>query len=683
MINKFLITALLMMGCFFAQAQESGKSKATPKNQEKSVTKRQGVELWNCSNINTPRSEFAPAFYQYGIVFSSSEKQGVVDNKTGEPFFQLYYAETDRNHIPMPSNLYSLEANSAYHEGGSTFSKRGNMMYYSSNNQEHGLSVSDKKGVTRMKIYEAERGVRDWENKKELPFNSDKYTCFHPSLSADGRYLYFSSDMPGGYGGFDLYMAEKKGNTWNKPANLGPKINGQEDEAFPFIHESGVLFFASKGFNGLGDFDIFKVDMNKTATIPQNLGEPFNSKAADLALILNSDGDVGYLTSNRDGGFGKDDIYMFKSEKRLTTETFMLNGLITVKEQGNNERLEGTAVRIFEKNGEGFLVGSQYYDVKMSTSAAGGMAIESVRKAAEQLSKPERITTSNGEAKYDFKNDREYLLLFSKEGYETKELIYNTYEKAQGLVFVDVLMNKLVKPRYKGLVLSEKFNTTIPNATINITNTATQKTEKVRTNANGEFEFSPEPNANYSVSLEKEGYKAGAENLVIGTDVSKTIEKSFRLTPIEPEVVAKPISTGTVIVLEKIYYDFNKSIIRQGAAQELEALVNLMNQYKTMEIELVSHTDTRGNSDYNQRLSEQRAIAAKNYLVTRGITEQRIVAKGAGESQVRNQCIDGVPCNEEEHQYNRRTEVKITSINETAVKVQYGDKGPEVINGKN
>jgi outer membrane protein OmpA-like peptidoglycan-associated protein len=108
-----------------------------------------------------------------------------------------------------------------------------------------------------------------------------------------------------------------------------------------------------------------------------------------------------------------------------------------------------------------------------------------------------------------------------------------------------------------------------------------------------------------------------------------------------------------------------------------------MNQYKTMEIELVSHTDTRGNSDYNQRLSDQRAVSAKNYLTARGIAEQRIVAKGAGESQVRNQCLDGVPCSEEEHQYNRRTEVKITSINETAVKVQYGDKGPEVINGKN
>jgi hypothetical protein len=108
-------------------AQEAGKSKSSTKNYEKSADKRQGVELWNCSNINTPRTDFAPSFYQYGIVYASSEKNGVIDTKTGEPYFQLFYAETDRNHIPMSFRPYSLEANSQYHEGGVTFSKKGNM----------------------------------------------------------------------------------------------------------------------------------------------------------------------------------------------------------------------------------------------------------------------------------------------------------------------------------------------------------------------------------------------------------------------------------------------------------------------------------------------------------------------------------------------------------------------------
>ena len=124
-------------------------------------------------------------------------------------------------------------------------------------------------------------------------------------------------------------------------------------------------------------------------------------------------------------------------------------------------------------------------------------------------------------------------------------------------------------------------------------------------------------------------------------------------------------------------------IIRQGAAQELDALVSLMQQYPSMEVELASHTDSRGKSEYNQKLSAARAESAKGYLMARGISGGRITARGAGESQLRNRCVDGVNCSEEEHQYNRRTEVRITKIDETAVKVQYGDKGPEVINGKN
>lgn len=682
-MNKVLITVFLSSISLFVQAQESGKSKSSTKNYEKSADKRQGVELWNCSSINTPRTEFAPAFYQYGLVFASSEKNGPIDEKTGEPYFQLYYAETDRNHIPMSPRSYSLEANSPFHEGGVTFGKRGNVMYFSSNNHQNGYSVADKKGVTRMKIYEAERGTRDWENIIELPFNNDKYTCFHPTLSADGRTLYFASDMPGGFGGFDLYSVEKKGNSWSKPTNLGAKVNTESDEAFPYIHDSGILFYASKGLKGLGGFDIYKIDLNKTGISPKNLGEPFNSNADDFGLILNTDGDVGYLASNRDGGFGKDDIYLFKSEKRLTAETISINSLISVKEANTDNRIEGAAIRIFEKNSQGFLVGANYYDVNITTAANGkDIKLETVRKAAEQLGAPDRMTTSNGEAQYEMKNDREYLVLISKDGYETKELIYNTFDKANGLAFIDVVLSKLAKPQFKAMVTSEKYNTAIPNALVKITNTATQKVEIYHTNNNGLFNFIPELNNSYSITVEKDGYKSITESLNIGTDASK-LEKNFSLIPIEPTVVNKPIEQGTVIVLDKIYYDFDKAFIRQGAASELDGLASLMNQYQSMEVELVAHTDSRGNSEYNQKLSEQRAISAKNYLITKGITETRIKTRGAGESQLRNQCVDGVNCSEEQHQYNRRTEVKVTAINEKAVKVQYQDNGPEVINGKN
>jgi outer membrane protein OmpA-like peptidoglycan-associated protein len=688
MLSRVVIFLVFLFGTTSSFAQQSSNSKSKTKTYEKGASKVRGVELWNCSNINNKFTNSLPAFYQNGIVFMSAPNEGQLDVRTNEPRYELYYAESDRNFVPMKPVSYSLEANSTYHEGGVTYNKNGNLMFFSSNNQKNGMSIADRRGDVNMKIYSAKRGVLDWEEVMPLPFNSDKFTCFHPSLSPDGRFLYFSSNMPGGQGGYDLYVVEKKGNTWTKPTNLGTKINTKGDEAFPFIHESGVLFFSAKGgihpnvAASATDWDIYRIDMTKTGAAVKNLGEPYNSSSDDLALILNPDGDIGYFASNRaEQNFGSDDIYLFKSENRLTGESFDINSLITVKDEGDQSRVESAEIRIFEKTVNGFFNGQEFYNVEMPQNGKD-IGLKLVRKEASKMGKPNLYSTANGEAKYDMKNDREYLILVNKEGYETKELPYTTFDKAAGLVFIDVLLKKMSKPKLIGTVLSNK-NTRIPNAVVKIVNLSTKKIQELTANSNGEFEFPAEANTEYEISAEAKGYKlANSEKINIGT-ASRTNEVKVTLTANEPEVVAKPISTGTVIVLEKIYYDFDKAIIRQGAAQELEALVSLMQQYPSMEVELTSHTDSRGKTEYNQKLSAARADAARSYLMARGIVGERITARGAGESQLRNRCVDGANCSEEEHQYNRRTEVRITKINETAVKVQYGDKGPEVINGKN
>ena len=136
-----------------------------------------------------------------------------------------------------------------------------------------------------------------------------------------------------------------------------------------------------------------------------------------------------------------------------------------------------------------------------------------------------------------------------------------------------------------------------------------------------------------------------------------------------------------MIVLENIYYDFNKSYIRSGAARELDELLLMMQQYPSMKIELVSHTDCRGTDKYNQYLSQKRAESAKQYLTARGIASDRIQATGNGETQPRNQCVDGVECSEPEHQYNRRTEVRVTSIDDS-INIRYGNNVPKVIDRK-
>ena len=641
-----------------------------------------GVEIWNCHSINTERTEFAPAFYQYGLVYASSGKSGKIDPQSGEPFFELYFADTDRNFYPLQPRPYSWETNSQYHEGGVTFSKKWDVMYFSSSNQDRGLSVADGKGISRMKIYERKRGEIDWEKAVELPFNNDRFSCFHPTLTADGQTLYFASDMPGGKGGFDLYKVERKTKGWSKPINLGSSINTSADEAFPFIHESGTLFFASRGHQSMGGFDVFKTDLKGSAPAVSNLGLPFNSISDDLGLILHADGSIGYFCSNREGGLGKDDIYLFKSEFKLSTDLADLKVLMKVRDAVSLQQIGGAEIRIFEKSDGRFLSGEEFYDVKLTTNPNGkDLSIETVRKAVEKLGNPSCYSTSSGDVQYELKNKREYLILVNKAGYQTKELNYINTESSE-VVTLEILLEKTQKPSLKGLLLCGKSKTAIPGANISIVNQANQKTESIQTNSEGAFEFSTDPNNTYTIKFEKAGYSPLTESLMIAGDEEMAIQKRFVMIPLDDQAINKPIETGTVIVLEKIYYDFDKAIIRMGAAVELDALAGLMKKYNSMEIELISHTDSRGSVNYNQRLSDSRAIAAKQYLVAKGISAGRIAARGAGESRPRNSCSDGIRCSEEDHQYNRRTEVVVTKISEPAVKVEYGSRGPEVINGR-
>ena len=316
-IILLVLCSLLFLPLSQAQ-QTSSKSKSKDKIYEKNEI-NPNVILKNATKVNTGDLEFSPVFYQNGIVYVSSRyKSGAIDKKIGETFFELFYSELDRNGTPLDPQDFSVNVNSQVHEGPVAFNRQGNLIYFTRNNMKKGVRKADSQGVTRLKIYEASKGAFDWEEVHELPFNNDEYSTCHPALSADGRRLYFTSDMPGGYGGFDLYFVERRGGTWSMPINLGPEINTPQNEVFPYIHESGTLFFSSTGHSGYGGLDIFMIDISgQTWSQVSNLGKPFNSERDDLGFILAPDGKYGFLTSDRTGGYGKDDIYRFELPEGL------------------------------------------------------------------------------------------------------------------------------------------------------------------------------------------------------------------------------------------------------------------------------------------------------------------------------------------------------------------------------
>lgn len=641
------------------------------------------VQLRNTANINTSNLEFSPTFYQNGIVFASSRIAGKKDKKIDETFFELFYSETDGNGEPLKARAFSLQVNSFLHEGPVTFNRTGDKIFFTRNNIKKGLQKADSKGVTRLKIYEAQKGIYDWEDIEELPFNSDEFSCAHPTLSADGNKLYFSSDRPGGLGGMDVWMVEKTDDFWGQPINMGDKINTEGHDVFPFIHTSGNLFFASNGHGGKGGLDLFMANVMIEDTDVKNLGTPFNSESDDLGLILSPDGESGYFASNREGGVGKDDIYYFDAVDGImgATTAELLTSTITIYDLRKSSLIEGAEIRVFEKSNEGLLSGdNNLYQAILLPAKEGSseFIFKLIRKDVGSLGEADQVSDEKGEATYGFMGENEYLIVVTKEGYTAKETTYSTIGN-ESISNIRISLEKPTCATVSGIVRNKVTNQLLPNTIVKFWNGCTGEEEEIFSNDQAEYEYCAKPGCDYMIKGMKENYSGDFVKLPAAELTSANLRKDVLLTPTSD---GPSIGAGTVIVLENIYYDFNKSAIRTGAARELDELVVMMQTYSSMMIELSSHTDSRGGGDYNLKLSQARAESAKQFLRSKGINGNRVRAVGYGESQPRNKCIDGVNCTEEDHQYNRRTEVKVTSI-DSPVNIRYGNNAPDKIDRQN
>jgi outer membrane protein OmpA-like peptidoglycan-associated protein/tetratricopeptide (TPR) repeat protein len=263
-------------------------------------------------DVNTDAEDFGTSYYKNEVVFASSrEKPKMVVRKynwNGQPFLDVYVSEVDQNQLKKPEN-FNKKLNGKLHDGPASFSKDGNMVAFTRNNYD----VPRKDKVVELQIWFSNFTDGKWSDPVPFSLNNTDYSVGHPCLSADGNTMYFTSDMPGGYGGADIYRVTKTGNEWGKAENLGDKINTEGDELFPFYEENnGILFFSSNGRFGLGGLDIFICALNGSEIGPiVNPGSPMNTTSDDFAAIVDDQAKKGYFSSNRAGGNGDDDIYSF------------------------------------------------------------------------------------------------------------------------------------------------------------------------------------------------------------------------------------------------------------------------------------------------------------------------------------------------------------------------------------
>ncbi|HLP32567.1 MAG TPA: OmpA family protein [Bacteroidia bacterium] len=483
------------------------------------------------SNINTARDEYFPGITadEQTIIFTRLLVKGgdVNSNKknTSNPYMlneDFYMSKKNKAQNWFPAFNIGEPVNTTENEGAVTISADGQYLFFTGCNREGGYGSCD--------IYFSYLDGDTWTQPRNIgaPINTNNWES-QPSLSYDGKTLYFASNRPGGYGDMDLWMSKLENGKWGTPVNLGDKINTAQSEQSPYIHKDDqTLYFSSNGHIGMGDLDLFMASkqVDGTWTYPKNLGYPINSNDDELALTLSGNGIDAYYASEMKGGKGGLDIYKFELP-------------ISARPQGIS------------------YVKGNFYDA------------DNKRKLRAKV-----------------------------------ELI----DLATGKPLVETYANR--------------------------------KT--------GEFLVCLPANKNYALNVAHEGYLFHSENFSL---INSPASQPFLL-----DVPLKPIKAGQTVVLKNVFFDTDKFDLKEESKAELNKLVSLLQSNPLTKIEISGHTDNQGNKAKNIALSQNRAKAVMDFLVSKGIAKERLTAKGYADEQP-------IATNNDEagRALNRRTEFKIVN----------------------
>ncbi len=479
-------------------------------------------------DINTAASDFGGTF-KNGVLYITSSRNDSRRNYgwNDQPYLDIYQLNKSEDGSFSEANLISGKINTKHHEGVVSVTPDGNTLYFSRESFFENMYEKledDNTKISVLQLFKATKDGDSWTNVQSLNINTNSYSVKNPSVSKDGKTLYFASDKPGGFGKYDIYKATiQSDGMLGEPENLGDKINTSGQEMFPYAGDDEYFYFSSNGHLGLGNLDVFYTEYSGN-TVVKNIGAPINSKADDFAFTIDEDKN-GYVSSNREGGKGSDDIYAIKEIKPLC----QVDMIVTVENAETGEVLPNSTVTLYDSTGS--VLATQ------TTNAAG-------------------VAT--------FTTDCE----------------------------IETTL-KITKPEFE-------------DNSVTVSGTRDEK-------------------QNVSVDL----------------------------TPIKKIIIADKV------VLDPIYFEFDKSDITPQGALELDKLVLVMTKYPEMVIYATSHTDSRGKDSYNLSLSDRRAKSTVAYVVSKGIDQSRISGDGKGETEHLVDCKS--KCTEEEHQLNRRSEFTIVS----------------------
>jgi outer membrane protein OmpA-like peptidoglycan-associated protein len=553
------------------------------------------------------------------------------------PTFNLFTSDfvEDSIHSSNASLIGGSEMNTAFQDGPAVVSEDGKTIYFTRSGTKSGRDAA-----LHLNIYSANINGSSLSRVRNLPFNNDEYSVMHPTLSKDGTRLYFSSNMPDGLGGYDLYYVDIDGNgRYSEPVNLGPGINTEGNEVFPFIFREDVLFFASNAHPGLGGLDVYMtVDLGTENQQVLNMGTPFNTSSDDFCLYIDTKFKFGYISSNRRGGKGEDDIYSFKID---IPAPFGVDDYYTMA-RGDTLVLGDLGVLV--NDGE---VAGTSYDILQGLVSRSTLLDEVPNKGSLDFKDNGTFSYVNTDLSADLDT---FTYIVSNGALESEpvnvriKIIDPTVPLAQQDI-ITFAPGEPVRIEQDTLLANDSDPGGDPLEAIIISE---PQFGEINFTEGGGFEYIPDDEIPFTSDtvfyVASDGFQSDTSFVVLSK-------------------LAVGVNLADIIEINPIYFDFDKANIRSDAALELDKIVKVLEDYPTMVIELGSHTDCRGSDEYNLYLSDRRAKSSAAYVQERIDNAKRIYGKGFGETTPNVPSPAGCgTLTEQEHQLNRRTEFIIVEL---------------------
>ncbi|CAN1540446.1 ATP-synt_Fo_b domain containing protein [Flavobacteriaceae bacterium] len=633
------------------------KNKATIEKLERDIKELKNVtaigERFSIQNLalNTKNSEFGGVVFDDNLVFAAVKKKPTLLDKkykwNNESYLNLVSISLKNINDSIVS-YFSKDLKSPMHESNAIFTKDGKTMYFTRNNSNNGRRGKNADKISNIQIFRAELVNGKWINIKALPFSSPDYSVEHPALSSDEKTLYFASDMPGTLGSLDIFSVTVDGFIFGTPINLGDKINTSKREQFPFISKDNKLYFSSNGLEGYGGLDVFVSDIQSNSySKASNVGLPVNSGYDDFAYYIDSDSKEGYFSSDRIGGKGKDDIYSLKETKDLLIEDCKqyIAGIIT--DEDSHLALENAIVIL--KN-----AANQELE-KATTSADGKFRFTIECESNYSVFATKENYTENSKS-FNISGERNKVNDGSME-IRSLEIIKKEEQVAlEKKVAADLLIAQQLKAAELVTLEQKKKADAIALQEKKIADANALKQKKKE----DAIALDARRLADIALIQQLKKDKLIADKKAKEIAEAKKKEKTAAIVAAEKDVVKD--RDRLIIKTDPIYFDYNMWYIRKESKKILNRVVELMNKYPEMVVEIGSHTDNRGNDKFNKDLSQKRADATRTYILEQGIPKYRISAKGYGESVPIVKCIPENSCDEEQHELNRRSEFVIKNL---------------------